>query len=70
MVTAEGKVDVVVLDVVDVDDVEVVVSPTTVVATGTVVVVVVAADTNDERPKKRNVAETRKIPMARRIQTR
>ena len=69
MVTAEGKVDVVVLDVVDVDDVEVVVSPTTVVATGTVVVVV-AADTNDERPKKRNVAETRKIPMARRIQTR
>ena len=69
MVTAEGKVDVVVLDVVDVDDVEVVVSPTTVVATGTVVVVV-TADTNDERPKKRNVAETRKIPMARRIQTR
>jgi hypothetical protein len=66
VVTADGKVVVVVLVVDEVDEVDVVVSPTTVVTAG-IVVVVVAADTNAELPKKRNVADTRMIPRARRI---
>jgi hypothetical protein len=65
VVTADGKVVVVVLVVDEVEVVDVVVSPTTVVATGTVVVV--AADTNAELPKKRNVVATRMIPTVRRI---